>query len=205
MPEKSATPAYSASLLHALQFAGDIHATQRRKGGEIPYLSHLMAVSALVLDYGGSETEAIGALLHDAAEDCGGYPMLEKVRSTFGPQVAEIVEGCTDTFANPKPEWRPRKEQYLAHLADAPGPVRVVACADKLHNLLCTVRDLRAQPGPSYWSRFTAGPTEQLWYYRGCRDAFRRGHPPPMLGEFEIVLAEFEQWLVPSVVSAGGN
>lgn len=193
MANKSAFPAYSSSLLHALQFAGHIHAEQRRKGSDIPYLSHLMAVCAIVLDYGGSETEAIGALLHDAAEDCGGRQMLEKVRNTFGDPVAEIVEGCTDTFEDPKPEWRPRKEGYIRHLAGAPDPVRMVACADKLHNLLCTVRDLRAAPGPDYWTRFTAGRDEQLWYYRGCMEAFGQGKRPPMLREFEIVFAEFEK------------
>lgn len=193
MANKSAIPAYSSSLLHALQFAGHIHAEQRRKGGNVPYLSHLMAVCALVLDYGGSEAEAIGALLHDAAEDCGGREMLEKVSNTFGHKVAEIVEGCTDTFEDPKPDWRPRKEAYLQHLADASDPVRTVACADKLHNLLCTVRDLREQPGPGYWSRFTAGRDEQIWYYQGCLDSFRKGNRPPMLNEFEIVFTEFQK------------
>jgi (p)ppGpp synthase/HD superfamily hydrolase len=193
MANKSTIPAYSSSLLHALQFAGHIHAEQRRKGGDVPYLSHLMAVCALVLDYGGSETEAIGALLHDAAEDCGGREMLEKVRNTFGAKVADIVEGCTDTFEDPKPDWKPRKEAYISHLAEAQDSVRRVACADKLHNLLCTVRDLRTLPGQEYWGRFSAGRDAQRWYYGGCLDAFRKGNPPPMLREFEIVFGEFEE------------
>lgn len=201
MANKTAYPAYSSSLLHALQFAGHIHAEQRRKGGDVPYLSHLMAVCALVLDYGGTEAEAIGALLHDAAEDCRGRGMLEKVKNTFGGKVAEIVEGCTDTFEDPKPKWRPRKEAYIHHLTEAPDSVRMAACADKLHNLLCTVRDLQVQPGPDYWSRFTAGRDEQLWYYRGCMEASGRGKRPPMLGEFEIVFAEFEKL---TALPAGG-
>ena len=191
MANKSATPAYSSSLLHALQFAGHIHAEQRRKGGDVPYLSHLMAVCALVLDYGGSETEAIGALLHDAAEDCGGKEMLAKVRNTFGEEVAGIVEGCTDTFEDPKPDWRPRKEAYVAHLKEANDSVRIVACADKLHNLLCTVRDLRQTPGAEYWNRFSAGRDSQLWYYEACLDAFSTGNEPPMLPEYRIVFKEF--------------
>lgn len=192
MATRNPEPAYSNNLLHALQFAAEIHAGQRRKGGDVPYLSHLLAVCSLVLDHGGSEVEAIGALLHDAAEDCGGRAMLERVRNTFGSNVAEIIEGCTDTFEDPKPDWRLRKEAYLRHLAEADDSVRIVACADKLHNLLCTVRDLREQPGPAYWSRFSAGLDEQLWYYRGCLDAFRKGTPPPMLREYEMLYAEFE-------------
>jgi (p)ppGpp synthase/HD superfamily hydrolase len=197
MPDTEPSPAYSSRFVHALQFASHIHAHQRRKGGNIPYLAHLMAVSALVLDFGGTETEAIGALLHDAAEDCGGRKMLEQIRATFGEDVARIVEGCTDTFENPKPDWKPRKEAYLAHLCMAHDSVRTVACADKLHNLTCTVRDLRAHPGRDYWERFSTGPAQQNWYYEGCRDAFRVGKPPAMLGEYELVFEEFTRLLGP--------
>lgn len=191
MTHKEKMPAYSSHLVHALQFACHIHASQRRKGSEVPYLSHLLAVSALVMDYGGSEAEAIGALLHDAAEDCGGRAMLEQIRATFGDAVAEIVEGCTDTFDDPKPEWRLRKEAYLRHLTSAPDPVRFVACADKLHNLLCTVRDLRGRPGPDYWDRFAKSKKEQLWYYGECLKAFQTGKAPAMLPEYEIAWREF--------------
>lgn len=193
MSSAKATPAYSSSFLHALQFASHIHAEQRRKGGEVPYLSHLMAVSALVMDYGGSETEAIGALLHDAAEDCGGREMLERIRMTFGDKVAAIVDGCTDTFEDPKPDWKPRKEKYIAHLRTASDSVRLVACADKLHNLLSTVRDLREGPGPDYWKRFNSGREDQIWFYRGCLEAFRQRRAPAILGEYEIVFREFEE------------
>ena len=98
----------------ALQFANEIHSTQVRKGLGAPYISHLMAVCALVLEYGGNETQAISALLHDSAEDCGGRPMLETVRVLFGDDVAKIVESCTDTFDNPKPAWRPRRRRTFS-------------------------------------------------------------------------------------------
>ena len=191
MTQAGFSPTLSSRYLHALQFAGHIHAGQRRKGIGTPYLSHLMAVSALVLDFGGTEDEAIGGLLHDAAEDCGGRPMLERVGATFGSGVAAIVEGCTDTFEDPKPDWRPRKEAYVAHLREAPDSTRTVACADKLHNLLCTVRDLRAKPGADYWKRFSAGRERQDWYYQACLDAFVFGKPPAMLSEYRIVFDEF--------------
>lgn len=186
-------PAYSSRFIHALQFAGHIHATQRRKGSEIPYLSHLMAVSALVMDHGGTESEAIGALLHDAAEDCGGRPMLDLIRATFGTEVTDIVDGCTDTFEEPKPAWKPRKEIYIRHLRTASDAVRTVACADKLHNMTCTVRDLRRHNGPAYCSRFSTGRDEQVWFYRSCLDAFKKGKAPAMLDEYEITLKAFEE------------
>ncbi|PLX74812.1 MAG: hypothetical protein C0607_09955 [Azoarcus sp.] len=98
MPTKTEMPLLSPKFALALQFANDIHATQSRKGLGAPYISHLMAVSALVLEHGGGEAEAIAALLHDSAEDCGGQPMLDAVRVLFGDEVAAIVEACTDTF-----------------------------------------------------------------------------------------------------------
>ena len=96
MPKKQDEPLFSPQFALALQFANEIHITQARKGLGAPYISHLMAVSALVLEFGGDETQAIAALLHDSAEDCGGRTMLDEVRGKFGDEVAAIVEACTD-------------------------------------------------------------------------------------------------------------
>ncbi len=188
MPAKIETPLLSPKFALALQLANEIHGTQQRKGAGAPYISHLMAVSASVLEYGGNETEAIAALLHDAAEDCGGRPMLETVRVMFGDAVAEIVEACTDTMEEPKPAWRPRKEAYVAHLASASPSVKLVAGCDKLHNLQTTLRDLRAGQPADYWSRFTAGAESQAWYYRACGKALVCS---PVSADFDLAYAEF--------------
>ena len=90
-------PMLSHRFVRAIEFASVVHATQVRKGTRIPYLSHLLAVASLVIEHGADEDTAIAALLHDAAEDCGGRPMLEQIRARFGQPVALIVEGCTDT------------------------------------------------------------------------------------------------------------
>jgi len=95
----------------ALQFASGLHHSQCRKGTPVPYISHLMAVSALVLEAGGDEDLAIAALLHDAVEDQGGPPTLETIRRMFGDRVADVVMECSDTDREPKPPWRERKEQ----------------------------------------------------------------------------------------------
>jgi len=174
MTKHNADPALSPRYSDALQFCFDIHLNQRRKGGTVPYVSHLLAVSALVLEYGGNEDEAIAALLHDSAEDCGGKPMLDRVRMKFGQKVASIVEGCTDslsTLPTEKEEWRPRKDRYLAHLREADKSTLLVAACDKFHNLSNTVRDLRAS-GQTIWSKFNTGPAEQVWYYTECTKIF---------------------------------
>ena len=55
----------------AVDYARVAHAGQVRKGSGIPYLYHLLAVSSLVLEFGGDEDQAIAGLLHDVIEDCG--------------------------------------------------------------------------------------------------------------------------------------
>src|SRR5579862_7262399 len=97
-------------FLRALVFAAEKHAGQTRKASTIPYIAHLMGVASLVLEAGGDEDLAIAALLHDVVEDCGGAPILAEVRRRFGPRVAKVVDGCTDSDTTPKPPWRQRKE-----------------------------------------------------------------------------------------------
>jgi len=63
----------------AFAYTHETHAGHTRKGSGVPYLGHLMGVASIVIDDGGSEDEAIGALLHDAAEDCGGRERLEDI------------------------------------------------------------------------------------------------------------------------------
>ena len=175
----------------ALVYASRLHAKQLRKGSATPYVSHLLAVAALVLEHGADEDQAIAALLHDAVEDQGGPKTLAAIRRRFGPVVAAIVSACSDTDATPKPPWRPRKEAYLQHLRTAPAAVRLVSAADKLHNARSTVADLRTL-GPRVWKRFHAGPADQLWYYRSLVAIFRRRGPRRLAEELARVVAEME-------------
>lgn len=153
----------------AFALACEVHAIQVRKGTTIPYLAHLLAVTALVLEAGGGEDCAIAALLHDSVEDSrDGKAMLDRIRSDFGDRVAAIVAACSDATAipgRPKPDWRPRKEAHLEHLRAEEDPeILLVSACDKLHNARSTVSDLRAD-GPVVWERFRAGRDDQLWYY----------------------------------------
>ncbi len=178
----------------AFAFAHELHAEQRRKGTVIPYLAHLMAVSAIVLEHGGDEDEAIAALLHDAVEDQGGAPTLAVIRERFGSRVEEIVAGCTDADSMPKPPWRARKEAYVAHIADAPVSVRLVSAADKLHNARAILGDSRSREiGDAVWNRFNVGPVDIGWYYRALADAFTAAGPTPLTRELERTVVELER------------
>lgn len=185
---KTNEPLLSPKFALALQFANEIHSTQVRKGAGAPYISHLMSVCALVLEYGGNETQAIAALLHDSAEDCGGRPMLETVRVMFGDDVAEIVEACTDTFDTPKPDWRPRKEAYLRNMSGKADRAKLVACADKLHNISHTLRDIQSEGVEAWKTRMTNSENgtaeKQTWYYLGCLEALSTNWSGALLGEF---------------------
>ena len=130
----------------AFRYAHELHSNQKRKGTSIPYISHLMIVSALVIENGGTEDQAIGALLHDAAEDQGGRETLEEIRNRFGDEVAEIVSDCTDSWTEEKPDWQPRKEVYLATLPAKPSRSLLVSLADKTHNAEAILFDYRNQP-----------------------------------------------------------
>ena len=180
-------PRFSA----ALAFASEIHRGQFRKGTTIPYIAHLLAVAALVIEAGGDEDAAIGALLHDTVEDQGGQPMLDRIRVGYGANVAEIVEACTDTDLTPKPPWRPRKEAYLAAIPHKSPGALLVSLADKVHNSGAILNDYR-QIGEALWSRFTGGREGTLWYYRALADGFRNRTPNGLWQQLEETVVDLE-------------
>ena len=175
--ETMATPPTRLAL--ALSMAEEVHAGVTRKGTDIPYLAHVVGVSALVMEFGGNEDETIAGLLHDTIED-GGNPTAIRARilEEFGPRVLQIVEAMTDAAPEAgevKPPWRERKEAYIAHLAQTDDAgVHRVCMADKLYNLRAINADF-AEIGDRLWERFTASPTEQLWYFGALGDAFAAG------------------------------
>ena len=175
----------------ALELAFDLHSGQTRKGSGVPYFGHLLGVTAIVIETGGSEDEAVAALLHDAAEDQGGRETLERIRSEFGEDVGQIVESCSDSLGEPKPPWRERKRAYLEHLEDASEPALRVSLADKLHNVRTIVVDYR-DLGEALWGRFNAERDEVLAYYRALAGIFSRRMPGALATELSETVAELD-------------
>lgn len=183
---------------HALLFAAVVHRNQDRKKSGIPYLSHLLGVASIVLDYGGDEEMGIAALLHDAAEDHGGRPMLHTIEQLFGTRVAKIVDGCTDSYGDEgkkKPKWYPRKLRYLHRIRNEDTETRFVSAADKLYNARAVLRDLR-QFGDSAFDRFSAPKGKTLWYYRSLVNQYRAGGVThllkPLIDDLDRVVTELE-------------
>ena len=195
MSEQSANgkPTKMTRFEEALVYAARLHATQVRKGSQIPYVSHLLGVASIVMEYGGNEDEAIAALLHDAIEDQGGDATRQEIRCRFGERIAAIVEGCTDADTVPKPPWKQRKSNYIAHLPKASPSVLLVSAADKLSNARAILADYRTL-GEELWKRFTGRKDGTLWYYRELVKVYRATKTPVQLAdELDRVVTEIER------------
>jgi len=189
---QEAPPPLTTRFLAAVALAAEVHAGRRRLGTEIPYMAHLLIVTGLVLEDGGDETDAIASMLHDAVEDGGGRPMLERIRSDFGERVATIVEICSDSVdADDERPWRERKAAYLEHLPSVTDDAALrIALADKLHNARSLVRDHRAE-GAALWHRFEGrSPGDQLAYYKGLVAFFDERRPGPLTEDLKRAVAE---------------
>ena len=176
----------------ALVYANHVHQGQHRKGTGIPYMAHILGVTAIAMEYGASEDEAVGALLHDAAEDGGGEARLAEIRARFGDAVGDIVLGCSDSLVEhpeDKLPWRERKEGYLAHVEGASTSVCLVSAADKLHNVRSIIRDLRMH-GDEVWERFQGKRDGTLWYYEAVADALLRRYHSPLTCDLQREVEE---------------
>jgi (p)ppGpp synthase/HD superfamily hydrolase len=189
--KKARVRPFSSKFRQAMQYAARVHAKQIRKKTNRPYIGHLMSVAAIVIEYGGDEEMAIAALLHDAVEDQGGLPRLREIRKKFGKRVARIVDGCTDSYSQPKPPWLERKRAYVARVSREPLDTLLVSAGDKLSNVRETLRDLRAQ-GDSVFERFAGKKEGTLWYYRAIVDEFRKAGSHPLFEELARTVHELQ-------------
>ena len=177
----------------ALSYAAELHQQQQREVSGVPYVARpATAWRASRLEYGGNEDEAIAALLHDAVEDQGGMPVSDAIGARFGPAVAEIVLGCSDSLVRPKPPWRQRKEAHVEHVRTASPSVRLVVAADKLDNARSLLREYRVR-GESLWGFFHGGREGTLWYYDAMLAALKEGGATALVEELERTLQEIHR------------
>lgn len=177
----------------ALVYATQLHAKQIRKGSGIPYISHLLSVTALVLEDGGNEEQAIAALLHDAIEDRGGDLTRQAIKAKFGEEVGLIVEGCTETDITPKPPWRDRKLSSIAKLSQTTPEIRRVMLADKLHNARSILADLHRY-GDDVWQRFKGKKAGTLWYFKSIVEAIPEDESSFLAKELSRVVGELDRF-----------
>jgi len=179
-------------FIDALGYATRAHDGQLRGSDDQPYIAHLLRVAGLVIQDGGSEDEAIAALLHDAVEDQGGVERLNDIRDRYGETVAQIVDECTDSCGEPKPPWRERKEAYIRSLDDASEGALVVSLADKLDNTRSMIRGYRIR-GEAQWANTGKTAEGVRWYYGTLASRFCELRPGPLADELTRTAAELEQ------------
>ena len=190
MNQTTPTTQLTSRFETALVYATQLHSQQVRKGSGVPYISHLLSVSALVLEDGGDEDQAIAALLHDAIEDQGGDKTRQEIKTKFGDRVVDIVNGCTDSEVIPKPPWKERKQKYIAKMRHATPEVRRVSMADKLHNARSILAEYRQQ-GDEVWTKFKGGKAGTLWYFDSLLDVDKNSNSF-LKQEFRRVLEELK-------------
>jgi (p)ppGpp synthase/HD superfamily hydrolase len=185
------TAVLTGRFAEAVRWASHLHADQSRKGTRIAYVSHLLAVAALVLEDGGTEEEAIAGVLHDVIEDC--HVSEAEIRARFGGPAAAIVVACSEApgGARDEQDWLARKRAYLAKLegAELPSGAWRVTAADKLHNARSILTDLR-EHGPSVWDRFNGGAADQREYYLAVARVLRARHDSVLTRELGRVVDE---------------
>jgi (p)ppGpp synthase/HD superfamily hydrolase len=188
----------------ALCLASRLHRDQRRKATDIPYISHLMAVSSMVIEACDQVPEfdredlAIAALLHDTLEDQGHKITLDEIEEQFGSLVARIVDDCSDTVieteGQEKPPWKGRKLAYIDKISGKRRETLLVSCADKLHNARSILNDLN-RIGPKVWKRFNAKEQKVRWYYREMAQEMRKAWPEnPLIDEFSDTVCQIDNW-----------
>jgi (p)ppGpp synthase/HD superfamily hydrolase len=190
-----AVPAWQPTGLvqKAFNLAAERHSKQTRKGGIIPYLSHLMAVSALVTENGGNEVQASSALLHDVLEDT---PTQEsELTEIMGTEVNAIVIACSSKrFGDPKEDPWATKDRYLKNLEakSVDDPSLLVTLADKLHNAQSCVNEYPTDSveRAEYWQKFNAGyELQKHWYtslYKGLNS--KGTLPVPLMKRFKAAI-----------------
>ena len=181
---------FNSKFNDALSYTFNLHSKQNRKGTLIPYISHLMTVSSLVMEHGGDQDQAIAGLLHDAVEDQGGQKTLNEIRIIFGDNVANIVSDCTDTWEEPKPPWKSRKLEYLKSLSLKQNTSLLVSLADKTHNAESILFD-KLEIGDEIWDRFTPPFEETKWYYRSLSDIFLNKIPGKLSERLKRAIDQF--------------
>lgn len=136
------------------------HHDQKRKGTDIPYISHPMSVALILADFGATDNAIIAGILHDTVEDS--ELTLEDVREQFGQRITEIVAACSEPDKNL--EWEDRKKHTNQVLRSADSDVWMVTCADKFHNVSMMLTDYKLI-GDILWKRFNRGKDQQKWYF----------------------------------------
>jgi (p)ppGpp synthase/HD superfamily hydrolase len=163
----------SKRFFRATEWAAAHHAARPRRGPTTPSLGQVLGIASLVLEDGGTEREAIAAMVLDAVGDAE-LP-IDELQARFGKKVARLLGRCAAERAD--------ADGRVARVAsEDDASVRRVLAADTLRELRELVADLR-RAGSITFARFTHQPAEQLDHYQALVDALTRHDPMGSLSD----------------------
>lgn len=178
------------NLNKAINFAAYAHKGQVRKGSGIPYIIHPFAVGMILQHQGYPKEFVIAGILHDTLEDT--MITYEDIQTHFGEYVAYLVSGCSNLEKHLP--WEEKKQKSLDRLKNATLDIRIVACADKFHNLTSIMDDYELFQD-EIWKNFKRGREKQKWYYTGLVDSFFYNDDIPntatIFKDFEKIVNQF--------------
>lgn len=191
-----AAAARSELVARALAKASEDHAGQVRNGsGGLPYIEHPRMVAAMLAAHGyGNETIA-AALLHDVVEDSD--TTVAELRAEFGEQIADLVAALSDDESIA--DYRERKEEHRARVADVDGDALAIYAADKLTNLT-TIRASVMREGRAEVAEEFKVPLElKLEVWKADAAMLRREAPDlPLLDPLEEAITLLQGDLSPA-------
>lgn len=178
----------------AINIAAFLHANQKRKGNDVPFIAHPFTVAMIIANYADDEDVISAGLLHDVLEDVPGYSAQDMARD-FGERVLGFVKEVTemkkptDGPDRDKITWRFRKEKYIEHLLVASEEAMMICAADKIHNLSSLSDDYKVK-GEALWKVFSAPKSRQLWFYEEILKVLKDRLKSPIVEELEEVYRE---------------
>lgn len=154
-------------LNEAIAFAAKKHATNKRKGTNLPYIVHPMEAAAIA-SYLTDDLEVIAAaVLHDVVEDSNATK--EDLEKLFGKRVAELVASDSEDKMEHLPasaSWKTRKQQTIDYLGNTSRDEQIIVLADKLSNMRSNYNDY-CTIGDELWQRFNQkDKLQHAWYYK---------------------------------------
>ena len=153
------------NLIHdAIIFAARKHEGQKRKGTDIPYLSHPMEVMQILTAAGCPEWVIVAGILHDTLEDK--QTTAREIRELFGQDILDIVRSESEDKSR---SWIERKQAAIDRLSGDTLETKLVCCADKLANLRSMYADKR-ETGEKLWGRFNAAKDDMRWCYQSIAE-----------------------------------
>lgn len=184
---------FTEKIQKALKLASILHFEQKRKGDGSPYISHPFAVAFIIAEHTKDEDIIAAAILHDVLEDVSrSVYSIETMQKDFGMRVYDIVKEVTEdkdpeeSKEKQRQTWKSRKDQYLRNLQNDSQEALLVACADKIHNLMSLI-EAYSEKGGSIWKHFNAPAQDRLWFYKEVLEILKQKFDHPLVAEFEKI------------------